>query len=379
MSSSNTWKIFGALVGVGVLMAAGGAGYFLFFRSETSAQSRDDRDEEKEKAAEEKPDGESDVDRSGGTLDIKPSRVASARAREVDYPRDFSYLDEEADCTAYGHLTDSVKEMGEILNNYMKSATQVSFEKERLYGDQWLTQIPDQIGGRLISSGPEVDYLTSVAKPLMNHLERDDTRYDFHLLVGSGMENAMALPGGHIIFTEELMENWIENEAQLATVIGHEIAHVEKRHSAALIGYCEFLGMDPNDEISQILVGVGTLPTSSKQEEEADRVGARMMHEAGYSVFQSVVMWEQVAQRYKSEAMTPADVGLPDGLPIPGGILERGLGELENLLTTHPDSELRACRLKQVAKSLYDSAPLERAYRGDTNWSRREPFGTREY
>jgi Zn-dependent protease with chaperone function len=213
----------------------------------------------------------------------------------------------------------------------------------------------------------------------MDHLERSDTRYDFHLLVGSGVENAMALPGGHIIFTEELMETWIDNEAQLATVVGHEIAHVERRHSAALIGYCEFLGMDPNDQISQILVGVGTLPFSSKQEEEADRVGAGMMHQSGYSVFQSVEMWEEVATRYSSESSAPAGIEIPDGLPIPGGILERGLDELENLLTTHPDSELRACRLKQVAKTLYDEAPLQRAYVGETNWRRRVPFGKTEY
>ena len=49
MSSSAMWKIFGAMAGVGLLMAVGGASYFVFFRGETSAQSRSDSDDDEDK------------------------------------------------------------------------------------------------------------------------------------------------------------------------------------------------------------------------------------------------------------------------------------------------------------------------------------------
>jgi hypothetical protein len=355
------------MAGLGVLLAAGGASYFMFFK-EGSAQNRssgkDDKDEDEDR--------DEDEDGENGN----PRQVASSSASEVDDPDDFEYLEESADCSEYRFFSDPAKELGEKLNNMAKEATKVSFEVEREYGDQWLLELTDMTGGQLVHSGPMVDYLGAVAKPLLQHLERDDTRYDFHLLVDSGMENALALPGGHIVFTQELLDNWIENEAQVATVLGHEIAHVEKRHSAALIGYLLRLGLDPNEELSRILVGVGSLPFSSKQEEEADRVGAGMLHKAGYSAFQAVVMWEEVADRTGSSSVVPEEE-MPEGML--GEVLKVGLGEIQNIVSSHPDSDRRACLLKQVAFDLYEDDPLETAYRGESNWENQKPFTEKEY
>ena len=59
--------------------------------------------------------------------------------------------------------------------------------------------------------------------------------FHFHLLRDPKTINAFALPGGQVFITEGLL-NRMDNEAQLAGVLGHEIGHVIARHSAAADG-----------------------------------------------------------------------------------------------------------------------------------------------
>jgi predicted Zn-dependent protease len=115
--------------------------------------------------------------------------------------------------------------------------------------------------------------------------------------------NAFALPGGKIgIFTGLL--NVAENQHQLATVVGHEIAHVTARHSAARVSnqlatqlgvsvLAQTTGMDPG------LISMGadlllTLPYSRADETEADRLGLDYMAQAGFDPRQSVALWQNM-------------------------------------------------------------------------------------
>ncbi|MEX0738583.1 MAG: M48 family metallopeptidase [Pseudohongiella sp.] len=117
--------------------------------------------------------------------------------------------------------------------------------------------------------------------------------------------NAFALPGGKIgIFTGLL--NVAENQHQLATVVGHEIAHVTARHSAARVSnqlatqmgisvLAQTTGMDPG------LIGMGanlllTLPYSRADETEGDRLGLDYMARAGFDPRESVALWRNMAQ-----------------------------------------------------------------------------------
>lgn len=125
--------------------------------------------------------------------------------------------------------------------------------------------------------------------------------------------NAFAVPGRKIGVYEGMFEV-AENEAQLAAVIGHEIGHVQAEHSqervssevatqgavqlvsAALqignIGYA--------DAIAGAL-GAGAqygvlLPYSRNQELESDRIGLRLMAEAGYDPREAIAFWQAMAQ-----------------------------------------------------------------------------------
>lgn len=121
--------------------------------------------------------------------------------------------------------------------------------------------------------------------------------------------NAFVLPGGHVGVTVGLLAI-VENDDQLAAVIGHEAGHVVAHHAAERVS---------QERTSKILLGIagaaagGTdfgkllkdhgddaakfgvlLPFSRKQELEADRLGVDYMQRAGYKPREAVVLWRNM-------------------------------------------------------------------------------------
>jgi predicted Zn-dependent protease len=124
--------------------------------------------------------------------------------------------------------------------------------------------------------------------------------------------NAFALPGGRIGVYEGLLKV-AENQDQLATVIGHEVAHVIARHPAERIStsYATETGLQllqvmsggASSDKSQLfgLLGLGAqvgvlLPFSRAQETEADRLGLDLMAKAGFDPRQSVNLWNNMVK-----------------------------------------------------------------------------------
>ncbi|MGI9591186.1 MAG: M48 family metallopeptidase [Myxococcota bacterium] len=124
--------------------------------------------------------------------------------------------------------------------------------------------------------------------------------------------NAFALPGGKIgVHTGLLVV--AKNQSQLATVLGHEVAHVTAAHGnervstafAAQSGLAlaEAISGAPSPTKTQLLglLGVGAqvgvlLPFSRAQEREADELGLDLMVKAGFDPTQSVALWKNMEQ-----------------------------------------------------------------------------------
>ncbi len=123
--------------------------------------------------------------------------------------------------------------------------------------------------------------------------------------------NAFALPGGKIGVHTGLLEV-ARNQDQLATVIGHEVAHVLAQHAnervstqyAAQAGLSavQVLSGSPSPEQQRLLglLGVGAqvgviLPFSRAQEREADLLGLDLMARAGFDPRESVPLWRNMA------------------------------------------------------------------------------------
>ncbi len=146
-----------------------------------------------------------------------------------------------------------------------------------VYQDQALSAYVDRVGQRVAkqSHRPELDYTFKV--------------------VNDSSPNAFALPGGFIAISRGLLVN-LENEAQLAAVLGHEVAHVTARHSVQgmqrgtlLNATVAILGGVAGD-YGQLVNQVGGVTAnlidksySRDQESESDRLGIDYMVKAGYS------------------------------------------------------------------------------------------------
>jgi len=118
--------------------------------------------------------------------------------------------------------------------------------------------------------------------------------------------NAFVLPGGKVGFYRGIME-LAANDDQLATVLGHEVAHVIGRHAAerysrevAQQSALRLAGAVTDSQIALAALGLGaqvglSLPFSREQESEADQFGVNFMHAAGYDPRQAIAFWERMA------------------------------------------------------------------------------------
>ena len=143
-----------------------------------------------------------------------------------------------------------------------------------------------------------------------NHFK--DYQWEFTLIQDKSI-NAWAMPGGKIAFYTGILPV-TQNDAGIAVVMGHEIAHAILNHGqqrmsaeiiqqAGLAGTSMALGgtgMSPQmQSLSMTAFGVGsnvfgTLPFSRKHEDEADLLGLKLMAIAGYDPFEAVRFWERM-------------------------------------------------------------------------------------
>jgi len=156
----------------------------------------------------------------------------------------------------------------------IQNAPGIAQQHGGLHTDQKLQNVIDNIGKKLVN--------TSMAR-------ETPYKYEFHLLADENTINAFALPGGQIFITYGLLSK-LENEDQVAGVLGHEIGHVLGRHSAERIADSDFwktvstgasVGADAGNIVSQY--GQTTLLKNGREDElESDELGVLFMINAGY-------------------------------------------------------------------------------------------------
>ncbi|MGA2694824.1 MAG: M48 family metallopeptidase [Terriglobales bacterium] len=147
----------------------------------------------------------------------------------------------------------------------------------------------------LPDSSPVSRYVSDLGKKLAAHAPGEPWPYAFHV-VNQKEINAFALPGGTVYINLGTIQA-ADNEAELAGVLAHEIAHVVQRHGtraaskqmAAEVPLALLAGMLGKSTAAQaaafgISFGVGSyfLKNSRQSESEADLLGADIMYDAGY-------------------------------------------------------------------------------------------------
>lgn len=156
------------------------------------------------------------------------------------------------------------------------------------------------------------NYVTCVAEAIVKELPAPYSDKDWEIEVFESEEiNAFALPGGHIGVFSGIFKV-AENQDELATVIGHEVAHVTRQHALkrynreattqmGVIGVAVATGtgqagMDLAGMVAQLGL---SLPFSRGEESEADTVGLRYMAAAGFDPRQSVALWKNMEKKNK--------------------------------------------------------------------------------
>ncbi len=107
----------------------------------------------------------------------------------------------------------------------------MSPEQEVQIGEKYYQSYQQQQGGAYIVDPQLTPYIASVGQKLARLSDRPDLPYEF-VVLNSDVPNAWALPGGKIAINRGLLV-LLEDEAQLAAVLGHEIVHAAARHGAS--------------------------------------------------------------------------------------------------------------------------------------------------
>jgi predicted Zn-dependent protease len=174
----------------------------------------------------------------------------------------------------------------------------VSANDEASMGAEEHPKILEEFGGAYTEKPNLNAYVSQLGQQVAQNAERKDVTYTFTVL-NSDDVNAFALPGGYVYVTRGLLA-LANNEAELAGVLGHEIGHVNARHTAERVGQQQkasilsALGVAAatllgGDTLGQMAGGVAEQGSavylgqySQNQEFEADSLGVRYIAKTGY-------------------------------------------------------------------------------------------------
>ena len=163
-------------------------------------------------------------------------------------------------------------------------------------------QIGREITGNLLGAAPLVKdealqkYVNQVGRWVASQSERPDLPWHFGVIESEDL-NAFAAPGGYVILTKGLYRK-LQNEAQLAGVLGHEIGHVVKKHHLKVLQKQQLLNIGAgllgekyakDNQTVEKLIGSGAEVMArgldKNAEYEADRIGLVLATRAGYEPY----------------------------------------------------------------------------------------------
>lgn len=188
-------------------------------------------------------------------------------------------------------------------------------------------------------------YLDHVMRPMAANVSRAGIPY-IVTLMRSEEVNAFAVPGGRLYVTEGLLR-FVESEAELAAVVGHEISHVDLRHCVERmqLGLAAKKISPAAGSLARFGYEVMLLGFSEEQELAADRNGALLAARAGYDPWQAETLFGRFARRFEDPGRraTPRDPVRAAAVLIPDA--------LRRYLATHPPADLRIESVRSALKA----------------------------
>lgn len=205
-----------------------------------------------------------------------------------------------------------------------------------------------EVTGSLLGAAPLVKdaalqkYVNSVGRWVASQSERADLPWHFGVIDSEDI-NAFSAPGGFVVITKGLYRR-LNNEAQLAGILGHEIGHVVKKHQLKVIQKQQLLNKGASllsekfakdNKIANKAIGTGAEISArgldKSAEYEADRLGLSVATRAGYDAYGLVDVLQNLTQTGKND------------------------GSVALLFKTHPLPEERLLALSDAAGDKLDN------------------------
>ncbi len=235
-----------------------------------------------------------------------------------------------------------------VLSYYAKTETNpytgqsqrigINQDQEIALGLQSAPHMEKQHGGQHPDAKAQA-YVDSVGNKLVQNsiAATSGYRFDFHLLADPQTVNAFALPGGQVYITQALFSK-LQNEDQLAGVLGHEIGHVLARHGAQRIAKDQLTkgltnaavlvtGDYSAGQMAAMIGSVVGMKYGRGQELESDDLGIKMMLKSGYNPEEMIGVMAILKE-------------------ASGG----GDGKKSDFFSTHPNPENRVEKIRESIK-----------------------------
>lgn len=232
-------------------------------------------------------------------------------------------------------------------------------------------KIGREVAGRMLGAAPLVNdaalqsYVNRVGRWVATQSERPDLPWRF-AVINTASINAFAAPGGYVLLTRGLYEI-LDNEAQLAGVLAHEIAHIVRRHhvtvmqkSAALSAGAQLAQRDNRSALLNNMIGSGAevfaRGLDKSAEHEADAMGVVLAARAGYNPFGLVDVLHKLEARSADDGTLAL---LFKTHPAPGERLEQlGVALTPRVAQLPAGLELDIRRISASAGPVRTSKPL---------------------
>ena len=196
--------------------------------------------------------------------------------------------------------------LGKVINKAAEVGQELTFsdaEEQQLGGDI-STRIRDKYG--VVQDRDVHKYVTLVGTVLASASSRPGLKWTFIVLDTDGV-NAFAAPGGFVHITRGALA-LIQNEAELADVLGHEIAHVTERHTINALKKANVVNMGAEASRREVLKQAADrgyeilLENSFDRGDEmtADRIAVSLANQRGYAPAGLAVFLTRLAERNKA-------------------------------------------------------------------------------
>ncbi|WP_439243262.1 M48 family metallopeptidase [Lonepinella sp. BR2474] len=219
------------------------------------------------------------------------------------------------------------------------TSTEINQQSETQYA-QILTQARQK--GVLDTSSITSKRVHKIFRVMQPYAERENntgTKFNWQIAVVKNTElNAWAMPGGKMMFYTGLVDKLALTDDEIATVMGHEMAHALKEHGkssrnfgvfTAVLGTAVELGASAALGVDLQGLGSGTVdlitnkPYSRSHETEADEVGIMLMAKSGYNPQAAPKLWQKMQA-------------------------QGGSSKVASLFSTHPSDEERQANLQRL-------------------------------